>query len=83
MMFLHENKPLDSCPGFSCQSNLKKCLPTKNRCNRIVDCLDGEDEIGCEILKTNERYRESDSNNTSVKVDEVASDSTEQNSKSY
>ncbi|XP_076761416.1 serine protease nudel [Xylocopa sonorina] len=38
---------LDKCPGFSCEGGLGKCLPREARCNRIVDCLDGEDEINC------------------------------------
>lgn len=80
---LSENKLLDSCPGFSCQSGLENCLPIKDHCNGIVNCLDGEDEIGCELLNVNAGYRESNSNNTSVKLQaEISSDTTDENSKS-
>lgn len=39
--------PLEKCPGFSCEGGLGKCLPIEARCNGIVDCLDGEDEVNC------------------------------------
>lgn len=39
--------PLEKCPGFSCEGGLGKCLPIEARCNRIVDCLNGEDEVNC------------------------------------
>lgn len=38
---------LEKCPGFSCEGGLGKCLPIEARCNRIVDCLNGEDEVDC------------------------------------
>ncbi|GJQ72842.1 hypothetical protein Trydic_g1491 [Trypoxylus dichotomus] len=40
-------RPLHKCPGYSCKSS-KKCLPKKRRCDGIVDCLHGDDEIHCE-----------------------------------
>lgn len=61
-------------------------MPKENRCDRIVNCLDGEDEVGCEILTMNYgKYRESDSSNTFVKsqANEVSSDTTEKNSEAY
>lgn len=39
--------PLEKCPGFSCGGGLGKCLPIDSRCNKIVECLDGEDEVNC------------------------------------
>lgn len=39
--------PLKKCPGFSCEGGLGKCLPVEARCNRVIDCLDGEDEVNC------------------------------------
>ncbi|KOX71108.1 Serine protease nudel [Melipona quadrifasciata] len=39
--------PLQECSGFSCDGGLGKCLPIEARCNRIVDCLGGEDEMNC------------------------------------
>ncbi|XP_043512078.1 serine protease nudel-like isoform X2 [Frieseomelitta varia] len=39
--------PLQKCSGFSCDGGLGKCLPIEARCNRIVDCLGGEDEMNC------------------------------------
>lgn len=77
---LYENKPLDSCPGFSCHSSIEKCLPMKNHCDGIVNCLDAEDEIGCQILKAN-YAKYGNSNDTFVKpqAKEVSSDTTEKN----
>lgn len=46
MPFLRRT-PLEKCPGFSCEGGLGKCLPIEARCNRIVDCLNGEDEVDC------------------------------------
>jgi len=78
--FFSGNKPLYSCPGFSCA--MGRCLPKENRCDGIVNCLEAEDEIGCNVSKMNARYK--DFNNTSVKsqTDEISSDTTEKNSKS-
>lgn len=39
--------PLKRCPGFSCEGGLGKCLPIEARCNRVIDCLNGEDEVNC------------------------------------
>ncbi|XP_026666589.1 serine protease nudel-like isoform X2 [Ceratina calcarata] len=39
--------PLEKCPGFRCGGGLGICLPITARCNRTVDCLDGEDEVNC------------------------------------
>lgn len=41
-------QPKQECPGFKCISGISKCIPMKRMCDKIVDCLDGEDEINCE-----------------------------------
>lgn len=38
--------PLQRCPGFVCKGT-EKCLPKKHHCDKIVDCLFGDDEIDC------------------------------------
>ncbi|XP_070512102.1 serine protease nudel isoform X2 [Cardiocondyla obscurior] len=78
VMPLMGNKPLDLCPGFSCQSSLQKCLPREKRCDKIVNCLDAEDEIGCGFLKVKGRFKESNFNNVSAKQqsNKVLSEST-------
>ena len=83
MASLYGNKPLDSCPGFSCHSSIEKCLPIKNHCDGIVNCLDAEDEIKCQILKEN-YAKYGNSNDTFIKsqATEVSSDITEKNGKS-
>lgn len=43
---LHQT-PLQKCPGYVCQTTLR-CLPKKRRCDKIVDCLEGDDEMNCE-----------------------------------
>ncbi|XP_072384349.1 serine protease ndl [Diabrotica undecimpunctata] len=38
--------PLQHCPGYICRSS-NKCLPKKHHCDKIVDCLFGDDETEC------------------------------------
>lgn len=40
-------KPLNKCPGFSCNGGFGKCLPSRRRCDKNVDCIDAEDEMHC------------------------------------
>uniref|UniRef100_A0A1A9W4A8 Peptidase S1 domain-containing protein n=1 Tax=Glossina brevipalpis TaxID=37001 RepID=A0A1A9W4A8_9MUSC len=40
-------KPQEICPGYVCIENEKRCLPQRKRCDRYVDCLKGDDEMGC------------------------------------
>lgn len=35
------------CPGFVCVWGGNKCISTYQKCDGIVDCLGGEDEIEC------------------------------------
>lgn len=39
--------PILTCTGFSCVWGGLKCIESTKRCNKIVDCLGGEDEVGC------------------------------------
>lgn len=39
--------PLYRCPGYTCRLT-NKCLPKRRRCDKIVDCLVGDDEMGCD-----------------------------------
>ncbi|CAH2232285.1 jg25452 [Pararge aegeria aegeria] len=51
-------QPKQECPGFRCDSGILKCLPKKRMCDKIIDCLDGEDELNCDIntlLEPNEK----------------------------
>nr|NP_523947.2 nudel [Drosophila melanogaster]P98159.2 RecName: Full=Serine protease nudel; Flags: Precursor [Drosophila melanogaster]AAF50656.1 nudel [Drosophila melanogaster] len=40
-------QPLQLCPGFICVWGGKRCIAKRQRCDRNVDCLGGEDEVGC------------------------------------
>ncbi|XP_004525699.1 serine protease nudel isoform X2 [Ceratitis capitata] len=40
-------QPRLTCPGYTCVWGGNRCIPMKRRCDRIVDCLGGEDEVGC------------------------------------
>ncbi|KAI5644482.1 trypsin domain-containing protein [Phthorimaea operculella] len=44
---LPSRRPKQECPGFRCVSGMAKCLAPKRVCDKIVDCLGGEDEINC------------------------------------
>ncbi|TDG47498.1 hypothetical protein AWZ03_006090 [Drosophila navojoa] len=44
---LPARQPLQRCPGFTCVWGGKRCIAQRHRCDRNVDCLGGEDEVGC------------------------------------
>ncbi|XP_017028686.1 serine protease nudel [Drosophila kikkawai] len=44
---LPTRQPLQMCPGFICVWGGKRCIAKRQRCDRNVDCLGGEDEVGC------------------------------------
>ncbi|KAL4707926.1 hypothetical protein ACJJTC_013717 [Scirpophaga incertulas] len=48
-------QPLQKCPGFKCISGVFKCLPDKRVCDKIVDCLNGEDELNCSSTRSFEQ----------------------------
>lgn len=83
---ISSSEPLTSCPGFSCLTELGKCLPLEKRCDRIVDCLDAEDEIGC-VSQTGYWQSRDNSNNEFLesifdnKSADDASNDTERNRK--
>ncbi|XP_060524589.1 serine protease nudel-like [Cylas formicarius] len=39
--------PLHKCPGFTCKGT-RRCMPKKRKCDRIIDCLFGDDELNCD-----------------------------------
>lgn len=45
--FLPHSQPQKMCPGYVCIWGGKRCIPQRKRCDRIVNCLGGEDEVGC------------------------------------
>lgn len=64
-------QPLAACPGFSCRGKFNKCLPIENRCDRVVNCLDAEDEVDCfwQMTDTHWRGRQSDFDNEFVEME--------------
>ncbi|XP_056642016.1 serine protease nudel-like [Diorhabda sublineata] len=62
--------PLQHCPGFVCKSS-KKCLPKKHHCDKIVDCLFGDDETGCSnhFFDLFKQARESENDDDDNKID--------------
>ncbi|XP_067643607.1 serine protease nudel isoform X1 [Eurosta solidaginis] len=47
MKYSGKIKPRILCPGYTCVWGGKRCIAMKKRCDRVVDCLGGEDEVGC------------------------------------
>ncbi|CAK1546026.1 unnamed protein product [Leptosia nina] len=45
-------QPKQECPGFRCKSGISKCLPKTRINDKIIDCLDGEDEFNCDIKES-------------------------------
>lgn len=72
-------KPLQDCPGFKCKSGISKCLPLKRKCDKTVDCLNAEDEIGCDftnLRSVNEMFpkiHKTDDNKSSEKRESIFS----------
>lgn len=46
---LPEIRPLQECPGHRCVWGGGQCISKKRRCDGVVDCLGGEDEINCSL----------------------------------
>ncbi|XP_072746689.1 serine protease ndl [Anoplolepis gracilipes] len=65
--FYKNKRPLANCPTFSCDDG--KCLSIKKRCNQIIDCLNGEDEIQCYPFEVSSPLlsNDKDSNNEIMK----------------
>ncbi|XP_046613613.1 serine protease nudel isoform X1 [Neodiprion virginianus] len=54
-------KPLARCPGYYCHSGSRKCYSAKRRCDKIVDCMDAEDEFNCHMFPDFSIHRNTDS----------------------
>lgn len=39
-------RPLNKCPGYTCRLT-NKCIAKRRKCDKIVDCLAGDDELNC------------------------------------
>ena len=39
--------PLFSCPGLQCSVGNTRCLSVRKKCDKMVDCLDAQDELNC------------------------------------
>ncbi|XP_021924195.1 uncharacterized protein LOC110831956 [Zootermopsis nevadensis] len=39
-----------SCPGLQCSVGNTRCLSARKKCDKVVDCLDAEDELNCQSL---------------------------------
>lgn len=46
---LRFNTPRENCPGMNCVWGIPKCIPKSSKCNGVVDCLGGEDEVNCPL----------------------------------
>lgn len=48
--------PLEQCPGYVCRGT-NRCISKKRHCDKIVDCLHGDDELSCYGWKLDEYLR--------------------------
>lgn len=39
--------PLVSCPGLLCSVGNTRCLSVRKKCDKMIDCLDAQDELNC------------------------------------
>ncbi|XP_053603895.1 serine protease nudel isoform X2 [Plodia interpunctella] len=74
-------KPKQVCPGFKCKSGLFKCLPDKRVCDKIIDCLDGEDERKCNDLRSFDNIFMSRANNDTIQTSRLGKQSKLENTK--
>ncbi|PNF13768.1 hypothetical protein B7P43_G13137 [Cryptotermes secundus] len=44
--------PHSSCPGLQCSVGNTRCLSIRKKCDKVVDCLDAEDELNCKPSMT-------------------------------
>ncbi|CAG9836716.1 unnamed protein product [Diabrotica balteata] len=67
--------PLQHCPGYICRSS-NKCLPKKHHCDKIVDCLFGDDETECVTSFQNlfKNARNSEDNSVHTIEDDLLAD---------
>ncbi|CAG9823853.1 unnamed protein product [Phaedon cochleariae] len=90
------NIPLQSCPGYICRVT-NQCLPKKHHCDKIVDCLFGDDESSCKhsfhnifkhsrrnpiLAKTREENDEKEEETTGISTDSEDSITTNESSTS-
>jgi hypothetical protein len=40
--------PMASCPGLQCSVGNTRCLSVRKKCDKMVDCLDAQDELNCQ-----------------------------------
>ncbi|KAF4531310.1 hypothetical protein B566_EDAN018309 [Ephemera danica] len=53
MKALPRKVPLSQCPGVECSRGHGRCMAVSLLCDKVVDCLDAGDELGCPGLKHN------------------------------
>lgn len=47
--------PLQKCPGYVCRET-NRCISKKRHCDKIIDCLHGDDEQNCESWKLDDYF---------------------------
>lgn len=59
--------PRQECPGLQCQGG--KCIPSNKKCNGVLNCLKGDDELVCKATSFFVERSEKDENRAAV-IDE-------------
>lgn len=53
---LPPQRPLQRCPGHVCRET-NRCISKKRHCDKIVDCLHGDDELDCNTWKMDDYFK--------------------------
>jgi len=70
---LPQERPKQYCPGIQCSTG-NRCIPTKRKCDKYVDCMNAEDEQNCDYTGSQYNvniYRSRDTDHSNLKYSKL------------